>query len=222
MPQDRPFVTVKYAQTLDGRIATSTGHSRWVSGEESRVLAHRLRAENDAVLVGIGTVIADNPRLDVRLWSGPHPRRVIVDSTLRIPNDAAILQAPGGAPIVVTSVHADQGRSAELEGMGVTVLRAGSAEGRVDLERLLRELFGVGIGSLLVEGGPTIVTSLLASRLVDWMAVIVSPKILGSGIDAIGDLRARTLDQAIELADVSVEASGRDTVFWGRPSWPSE
>jgi riboflavin-specific deaminase-like protein len=220
MPR-RPFVTLKYAQTLDGRVASSTGHSRWVSGPQSRVLAHRLRAEHDAVLVGIGTVLADDPQLTVRLWEGPDPLRVVVDSRLRIPLEARVIQAGPKRTLVVTSSAASTRRVAALEAVGVRVLSVAAEERRVNLSALLRALQKLGIQTVLVEGGAGISTSFLRERLVDALVIVVAPKILGTGLDAVGDLGATMMDQAIRVVDMTVEPSGDDFVVRGRPVWPN-
>jgi riboflavin-specific deaminase-like protein len=220
MPR-RPFVTLKYAQTLDGRVASSTGHSRWVSGLQSRVLAHRLRAEHDAVLVGIGTILADDPQLTVRLWEGPDPLRVVVDSRLRIPLEARVIQAGPKRTLVVTSSAASTRRVAALEAVGVRVLSVAAEDRRVNLSALLRALQKLGIQTVLVEGGASISTSFLRERLVDALVIVVAPKILGAGLDAVGGLGATIMDQAIRVVGMTVEPSGDDFVVRGRPVWPN-
>jgi riboflavin-specific deaminase-like protein len=216
-----PLVTIKYAQTLDGRIATCSGNSRWVSGPESRVLAHRLRSEHDAVLVGIGTVLADDPRLDVRLWAGPQPLRIAVDGRLRIPDQAAMFGSDGNQAIVATSTSADPSREAALERRGARILKIERTDEGLDLQELLRRLREIGIETVLVEGGAGIITSLLRARLANALVVFVAPKLLGLGLEAIGDLSVSTIDQAIQLSAVTVEASGSDIVVRGKPVWPS-
>src|SRR3989441_4949189 len=129
IPADRPLVTVHYAQTIDGRIASRTGDSRWVSGEGSLRLAHELRAAHDAVLVGIGTVLADDPKLTVRLVEGRSPVRVIVDSQLRIPLDAKVLDTSVGRTIVATTPFASEERAAAIRARGAEVVRVTDADG---------------------------------------------------------------------------------------------
>src|SRR5256714_348849 len=148
IPAGRPLVTVHYAQTIDGRIASRTGDSRWVSGEGSLRLAHELRAAHDAVLVGIGTVLADDPQLTVRLVPGRSPVRVIVDSSLRVPLDANVLDTSAARTIVATTPVASEERAAAIRARGAEVLLVkADAEGRVDLHELLARLRADGIRS---------------------------------------------------------------------------
>lgn len=212
-----PFVTIHYAATLDGRIATLTGRSQWISGEESLRLAHRLRAEHDAVLVGVGTVLADDPRLTVRLVPGRSPRRIIADSTVRLPLDSRVL-VDGTAPtLVATTERAPWERISAVCQRGAEVLIVSpDAEGRVSLADLLRCLATRGIGSVLVEGGREIITAALRDRLVDRMVVCLAPKVIGAGIEAIGDLGIRHLTDALTFADVRISRLGADIIVDGR------
>lgn len=224
-PRDLPFVTVKYAQTLDGRTATATGDSQWISGPDSLRLAHQLRAEHDAILVGIGTVLADDPQLNVRLVSGRDPLRVVVDSRLRTPLTARVL-ANGAArhTLIATTVHADRPRLQEVERLGaqIVVLPTFADTGRVDLALLLGQLKRRGVASVLVEGGSRIITSLLAQKLVDRLVVAIAPKLIGSGTDAIGDLGIRRLAGALTFSAFDTRRLGDDIIFDGRIAWKAK
>lgn len=214
----RPFVTVSYAQTIDGRLATVTGSSQWISHAQSLRFSHQLRADHDAVMVGIGTVLQDNPRLTVRSVSGRDPLRVIADSSLRTPLSVAMLAdgAAAGTVIAVTS-KAPAERCAAVRARGAQVLQfAPDADDRVDLFALLSALRVRGIRSVMVEGGARLITSLLRQELVDRLAVCIAPKVLGTGIDAIGDLGIRALDRAVCLTDVTLTPYGPDIVIDGR------
>ena len=218
----RPSVTVSYAQTLDGRVATATGESRWISCPDSLRFAHETRAGHDAVLVGAGTVCNDDPRLTVRHVPGASPLRVVVDSTLRTPPDAAVLAdgAASGTVLAVTDRAPAQHRERALS-LGATVLMLPSdADGRVDLAAMLGELVGLGIGSVMVEGGATLITGFFRAGLVDRLAVCIAPKILGNGIQAIGDLGIRDLSRSLTLADAAVEPYGVDLILSGRVEYP--
>ncbi len=212
-----PLVTVKYATTLDGRIATTLGDSQWISCAETLQLAHQLRAEHDAIMVGIGTVVADNPRLNVRLVEGRNPLRVIIDSRLQIPLEANVLQGEAAKEtLIATTQVAETDRIEAIKGLGaeVFVLKdANPLAPRVNLESLLEELYQRNIKSVLVEGGSKIITALLAARLVNRLVVVVAPKIIGQGIEAIGDLGITRLRDAITFTSVKTEKLGTDIVF---------
>lgn len=215
----RPFVTVKFAQSLDGRIATSTGDSRWISSPASLRLAHKLRREHDAILVGIGTVLADDPQLTVRLLKGRDPLRVIIDSQLRIPLKSRVLA--GGAAertLVAAGKMANPRQADEIRKLGAEILRlpAGRDGCGISIARLLDELGRRGVKSVLVEGGKGVITSLLAARAVDRMIVVIAPKIIGQGTEAIGDLGLSRLGDAITFSSVKIRRLGPDLIFDGR------
>ena len=219
----RPVVTLSYAQTLDGRLATSTGSSQWISAPESLRFSHELRANHDAIMVGVGTACKDDPRLTVRLVAGQNPLRVVVDSTLRIPLTAAVLKE--GAAVGTLLAVADRAPAAKCDkvrALGATVLRLPTITGgRVDLVALLAALHDRGVGSVLVEGGAEMITALLRARLVDRMVVCVAPKILGAGIEAIGDLDIRELTRTLIMTDTSVIPYGVDLILDGRVEYPA-
>jgi diaminohydroxyphosphoribosylaminopyrimidine deaminase / 5-amino-6-(5-phosphoribosylamino)uracil reductase len=222
IPVPPPVVTLSYAQTLDGRIATSTGSSQWISAPESLRFSHELRAKHDAIMVGVGTVCKDDPRLTVRLVAGQNPLRVVVDSTLRTPLTAAVL-AEGVAPGTVLAVtdFAPAAKRGKVHALGATVLcLPTNASGRVDLVALLAALHQWGVGSVLVEGGAGMITALLQARLVDRLVVCVAPKILGAGIEAVGDLGIRELARTLIITDTSVTRYGLDLVLDGRIEYP--
>lgn len=218
----RPSVTVSYAQTLDGRLATAGGSSQWISAGDSLRITHELRAAHDAILVGAGTACRDNPRLNVRLVEGEDPLRVVVDSGIRLPLDAAVLaeESAPGTLVAVTRRAAEERRRA-VRDLGATVIEvAEDGEGRLNLSRLLSELGRRGVSSVMVEGGAEIITCLLAERLVDRLVVCIAPKILGSGIEAVGELGVRDLDHSLELSEVSVTRCGVDLLLDGRLVYP--
>ena len=218
----RPIVTLSYAQTLDGRLATSTGGSQWISAPESLRFSHELRATHDAIMVGSGTACKDDPRLTVRLVVGRNPLRVVVDSTLRTPLTAAVLteEAAPGTVLAVTD-RAPAVKCDKVRALGATVLcLPTNAGGRVDLVALLRALHQRGVGSLLVEGGAGMITALLQAWLVDRLVVCVAPKILGAGIEAVGDLGIRELARTLIMADMSVTTCGVDLVLDSRVEYP--
>lgn len=218
----RPHVTISYAQTLDGRIAARDGSSQWIGGPESLRLAHELRAGHDAIMVGVGTLFADNPRLTVRLVPGRDPLRVVVDSGLRLPLTAAVLRDGAAMGTLVACVEdVDPGRRAALEDLGATVLTLPPGQaGGVDLTALLAALAADGVGSVMVEGGARLITALLRARLADRLVVCVAPKILGEGLSAVGDLGITSLSGAYVLREVAVTPYGADHVVDGRLEYP--
>jgi len=214
-PDSRPYVVLKYAQTLDGRIATRTGDSKWISGEPERRASHALRAACDAVLVGIRTVIADDPQLTVRLVPGASPMRVVLDTTLRVPSGAQLL-ADAAPTLLITTERSSAERRRELRerGVGVHVVDAEPPWG-VHLATTLAVLRDAGIRSLLVEGGAAVITSFLRQRLVDRVVVGIAPRILGAGTDAVGDLSVARVCDGLRLTGRSLHALGEDIVIAG-------
>jgi len=213
-----PLVTAKFAQTLDGRIATASGNSRWISSAESRKLAHKLRATNDAVMVGIGTVLGDDPRLTVRLVKGRNPIRVILDSRLRIPLEAKVLTGQEEAiTMIAATSHADEKKLSLLRNRGIEVLTIPRDErGKIDLQHLLKTLGQRGISSVLVEGGAEVITSLLRLNLVDKLVIIVAPKIMGKGIEAVGELNTGEVSKTLKLSFQKVYRMGEDLIIEAR------
>lgn len=209
---DRPYVVLKFAQTLDGRIATSTGDAKWISGEAERRISHALRAACDAVMVGLGTVLQDDPQLTVRMVPGVSPRRVVLDSRLRIPSSAKILE-PDAPTTIVTTACSSADRRADLQARGVRVEVLTPGDGGVDVGATLALLRRSGAQALLVEGGGRVITSMLAAGVVDRIVVGVAPKILGSGTDAIGHLGITTVADGIRLAHRSIQVLDDDVLF---------
>lgn len=217
----RPFVTLKLAQSLDGRIATSGGDSKWISGEASRKYVHRLRAESDAVLVGAGTFKKDNPHLTTRLTKGKNPYRIIVSTGWSsLENSHLINDNSDFKTIVATSDESLNGNSDTSNENGLTFwsIRKDS-QGRVDLRDLLEKAKLFGVNSILVEGGAEIATSFLKAKLVDKYVVITAPIIIGKGIDSVGDLGTDLINEAIHFNDVYRVQNGSDEIFVGYPDW---
>ena len=198
MLQARPFITLKIAQTLDGRIATCSGDSRWISSPASRKLAHRERSYHDAVMVGIGTVIQDDPELTVRLVRGRNPFRIVIDSKLRTPLNSKILKDQDcAATIIACCRNHNAGKFKQLREMGIELVTAGKE--KVDLHELLALLAKRNISSVLVEGGAGLYTSFLKEGLADRIVAIIAPVITGKGIEAFGDLGISKIRDAKKL-----------------------
>jgi diaminohydroxyphosphoribosylaminopyrimidine deaminase/5-amino-6-(5-phosphoribosylamino)uracil reductase len=205
----RPLVRLKAAVSLDGAMATRTGESRWISGEESRRRAHELRADADAVVIGVGTALADDPLLTVRDADGPTPLRVVLDSSLNTPLDGRLIKtAHPSSPVLLA--HTRRGASrAELYGgcPGTSTLSCGEdAEGRVDLFTLVDALAKKGVLSVLVEGGPRVLSSFTAAGLADRFSLFVAPKLIGSGRAWVALTGTGRIDDAIA---VRIEAAAR-------------
>jgi diaminohydroxyphosphoribosylaminopyrimidine deaminase/5-amino-6-(5-phosphoribosylamino)uracil reductase len=213
-----PFVTVKFAQSLDGRIATSSGHSQWISSPASLTFAHRLRAEHDAVLAGIGTVLADNPTLTVRRVKGRNPLRVVVDSSLSISTRAHVLEGLSHAPtLIATTKKESDGKFIALKKKGADLVTISpNRQGHVDLKKLLKKLADRQISSILIEGGAKIITSALKENLVIRLVTVIAPKIIGKGIEAVGDLQIRDLRDAKPLSVRKILRKGDDVIIDGR------
>lgn len=214
----RPFVLLKLAQTLDGRIATRNGHSRWITGEAARKRVHLMRSRADAVLVGIDTVLADDPRLTVRHVEGRQPRRIVLDSRARTPVEARVLNGEAPATICVTEA-APADRIDGLKQAGAEVLVLPGGEGSVPVEPLKSTLGKAGIVTLMVEGGSRVAASFLRERAVDRIACFVAPRILGAGIPSIAGLELDDLSRAIDLRDTRVERLGDDFLVTGTPGY---
>ncbi|MEW6324953.1 MAG: bifunctional diaminohydroxyphosphoribosylaminopyrimidine deaminase/5-amino-6-(5-phosphoribosylamino)uracil reductase RibD [Nitrospirota bacterium] len=210
----RPWVLVKVAQTLDGKIATSTGQSQWISGEPARALAHQFRAEVDAIMVGVGTILQDDPSLTVRTGApGRDPHRVIVDEALKIPLHAKVLRDGSRArTYVATTSLASPERRAALEALGAMVFVLESKQGRVDLPALMNKLAELGINSVMIEGGGELIGSAIREGLVDRVAVFIAPTLMG-GQDARGMIGGRsplTLEGLVRLHGLTVRPVGDD------------
>jgi len=214
----RPLVTLKLAVTLDGRIAAAGGDARWITGPTARRLAHGLRDVSDAVLVGAGTVRADDPRLTCRLPGGHHPVRIVLAGrALRLPARARVL-ARGGPPTwVIAPRGAPAARVAALRRRGVEVLLLPARRGRVPFAALVRLLGARGLTSLLVEGGGTVAAEALRARVVDRLVLFVAPAILGGdAVAAVGPLGRVRVRDAVRVGGLAVAHVGQDLVLEGR------
>jgi diaminohydroxyphosphoribosylaminopyrimidine deaminase/5-amino-6-(5-phosphoribosylamino)uracil reductase len=229
----RPFVTAKFAMSLDGRIATHDGESRWITSDESRAWTHRLRHAHDAILVGANTVVRDDPNLTTRLpeGGGRQPLRIVLDSRLRVTPSARIFRQEGEAAqagvLVATSDRARERRVAEMRDAGIDVEVFPSVDGRVSLPALLDHLGAREKISLLIEGGSTVHGAAFDGGLVDRVVAFIAPRVIG-GVEspaAVGGHGVARLTDALPLRDVEVERAGGDIVVSGycsRQASPSE
>lgn len=220
----RPWVTAKYAMSLDGKIATRSGDARWISGEVSRAHAHGLRDRADAVIVGIGTVLADDPRLTVRPAppEGRQPHRIVVDTRLRIPLDTALLGPELAAGTTVAFVAPAAGAATlEERGLGLLALPA-DASGRVDLRALLDVLGGRGDNEVLVEGGGELLAGFFALGLVDEVQACLAPIVIGgrTASTPVGGIGVERIDQAGRFEIVDLARRDQDVWIVARPAGP--
>ncbi len=216
MQKRLPFVTLKFAQSLDGRIATSTYDSRWITGEPARKFAHFLRATHDAVLVGRKTVEADDPQLTVRMVKGKNPWRLILDTEGKLNSSARLVAENADGRTILLSAKAEPFNS-ELRSK-IKIWPVALNAGRIDLRRALEKVLAEGITSVLVEGGAGVLTNFLKERLADKIYVATAPMIIGAGISAIGDLETEKLSQAIRFERVRYKKMGDDILFSGYPT----
>jgi len=220
----RPFVITKCAATLDGRIATRTGDSKWISGEESRIFVHRLRHAVDAILVGIGTVKKDDPRLTTRLpdasgdKKGLDPKRIILDTYLSIPEDAKVLRLDSDSDtIIITGNSISKDKKVRIEKRGCRVIESQTKDGLIDLVPLMDRLGSVVITSLLIEGGGRVIASALSAGIVDKMIFFYAPKILGGddGVPVCKGPGPALMKDCISVKDVQVRRFGSDVMIEG-------
>ncbi len=210
-----PLVTLKLAASLDGRIATAGGESRWITNETSRRFVHRLRAEHDAILVGAETVRRDDPELTCRLRGGRNPLRVILDGRLRLPLQARVLTKLGAAgTLVVVGPQASAAKVRQIEARGAQVLCLPAAAGTISMRRLLRALGQRNVMSVLVEGGATVAAAALAAGVVDRLLLFYAPKLIGGdGRPMLGSLGVRRLRQALQLGRLQVRRFATDLLI---------
>jgi len=218
--RERPFVTLSWAQSLDGSLAYSRSRPYALSCGKTLEMAHQLRALHDALLVGVNTVLSDDPQLTVRYCLGDDPQPVILDSTLRFPESARLLQHPSHRPILVTTERASQAKAARLATLGARVLRAAcSRDGRVDLGDALDRLAALGLHSVMIEGGAQVIQSVLAAQRVDYCVVTIAPKLLG-GVKALERPCAAQGEAPLAIADCRFQALGTDLVAYGPLALP--
>jgi diaminohydroxyphosphoribosylaminopyrimidine deaminase/5-amino-6-(5-phosphoribosylamino)uracil reductase len=216
----RPFVTLKCAATLDGRIATRTGDSKWVTGASARKYVHELRHAMDAIMVGVNTVKADNPSLNTRLEDkqGVDPIRIVLDSKLSIPENSKLLQIPSGSDtLIITGNSEASSKRFAIEKAGVKVINAQLRDGRIDLDALMNQLGKMGITSLLIEGGAQVAASALQAKIVDKINFFYAPKILGGddGVPMCSGAGPELMADSIPVRDMIVRQFDNDIMIEG-------
>lgn len=213
-----PFVVMKYAMTLDGKIAAFTGDSKWVTGEQARGHVQQTRKQLSSIMVGVGTVLADDPMLNCRIEQGVDPVRVIVDSTLRTPLDSQLVRTANEIPTYIACARPDKNKEAALEKAGVKILVLPNDEGRVDLKALIAELGAMQIDSVLLEGGGTLNGEFLRLGLVDKVQAYIAPKLIGGELakSPVGGAGIPLMSEAVRLQSIEITHLGDDLLIEGR------
>ncbi|MFH0855737.1 MAG: bifunctional diaminohydroxyphosphoribosylaminopyrimidine deaminase/5-amino-6-(5-phosphoribosylamino)uracil reductase RibD [Candidatus Omnitrophota bacterium] len=212
-----PFITVKVAESLDGRIATRTGDSKWITSDKSRAFAHRARGDFDAIMVGVNTVLRDNPKLDA-WFSKAQPLKIIVDSQLSTPEKVNVFSGP--KPVIIATLASPLGQETEnrkILSSKANIIDIKEKSGQVNLKDLMKKLAGMGITSILVEGGGMLIGSLFDEGLVDKIMFFISPRIIG-GKDAIGAVMGQgvsRVERALKLKDITLKRFGEDFLIEG-------
>jgi len=221
--EGRPFITVKSALTLDGWAGSSTGHSKWITNEKSRSFVHLLRDRSDAVMVGVGTVIADDPMLTCRRKAGKDPIRIVLDTRLRTPLNSRLLNQNSKAENIIAVGSGIAGDRVKVyEDKGARIIRCPEREAGLDIPWLMETLAKMDIMSILVEGGSKVIGSIMRECLADKFYVFRSPKLLGGndGIPMAHGHGALRMDRCVQLRDISIRHFGEDLLTVGYPVYP--
>lgn len=216
--RQRPFISLKYAMTLDGKLAAYTGDSKWITGEEARTYAHLLRKQHDAILVGIGTVLEDDPELTTRMVKGKNPIRIVLDSKLRVSLMSSVLNA-AAQTIIVTGLESDAVKGEAISALpNVELIRLPLENGRIPLDLLLIQLANRSITSMLVEGGSEVHGAFKEAGLADRVYAFIAPKVVGGrqAFTPIGGAGSATIEEGWQLDEVEYQMLGQDLLITGR------
>ncbi|MEN3355784.1 MAG: cyclohydrolase [Betaproteobacteria bacterium] len=211
---ERPFVTLSYSQSLDGSVAVSRSSPCLLSCRKSLEMTHRVRSLHDAVLVGIDTVLSDDPQLTVRYCEGDDPQPIVLDSALRFPERARLLRHLTRKPIIITTDKAPADSARRLQDKGARIFRVGQEQGRVDLRAALKLLRSLDLRSVMVEGGATVINGILARQLVDYCVLTITPKLIG-GIKAVETLCRPQNATPLSIVDCRYQTLDRDLIAYG-------
>ncbi len=215
--QKKPFITLKIAQTLDGKIARETGESKWITSEKARKIVHKMRKAADCVLVGVNTVIQDNCRLTVRLVPGDGGKRIILDSNLRIPLDAHVINDENTSDtIIVTTAKAPKDKIDSIRKTGAQVwIVDETVQGTVDIGKLLKKIYDNNMISVLVEGGRKVFTSFLGQREVDKIVIFIAPRVFGKGVESFGYLEDSHILSPDSFKQIQWHKRDKEIIFKG-------
>ncbi len=214
-PMNIPSVTISYAQSIDGCIATASGESRYISCEKTLKMVQKLRRDNDCILVGIGTVLRDNPQLTCRIDPERTPVRVILDSKISIPLKSIIVKTANDVKtILFTAYNAEKKKLEQLHRVGIeTVKLSADTSGNLPIPEVLNSLANKGYQSVLVEGGSRVITSLIKTRMMSKIVVTTAPILIGEGIRAFGDINIHSLEEALKPVKTRIKRMGSDVVW---------
>ncbi|MBU0615555.1 MAG: bifunctional diaminohydroxyphosphoribosylaminopyrimidine deaminase/5-amino-6-(5-phosphoribosylamino)uracil reductase RibD [Nanoarchaeota archaeon] len=215
MKTKKPFVIVKAAMSLDGKIATKTGHSKYITGTEARKHVHQLRSELDAIMVGSNTVMKDDPMLTTRLVKGKNPIKIVVDSKLKLNLNSNVVKNEPSKLIVATTNLAPRTKVKQLQQKGVKIIEMPADNGHVDLKKLMKELGNHEITSIMIEGGAELNSHAIKSNIVDKLLFFLSPGLIGDGLSALGDMGITKVDKSIKLKNVTHTKIGKDLLIEG-------
>ncbi len=215
-----PYVTLKTASSIDGRIACKTGHSKWITGEDARELVHKMRGSYDVVLTGIGTVEADNPLMtDRRKDAKRQPVRAVLDSSLKIDINANIINSTGDGPVIIyTSENADRSKIIQLNDKNIKVINIPHINGMLDIKEVLHSIYELGYMNVFVEAGSRVNGSFFDNKLVDRLEAFIAPKVIGGkdAISSIGGLGINNMNEAVVFKDYAVNTCGNDILISAR------
>ncbi len=214
-----PFVTLKIAQTIDGRIAADDGSSKWITSEKSRKLVHKIRAHSDVILVGVGTVLSDDPSLDVRLQNGRNPKRLILDTNLRIPLEAKVLNGKLAAETIIATSSPTTSKAEKILKKGAKIWQIPFSDKEINLLELLKKVAQNNFSSILVEGGSQIFSGFLKAQLADRISVFMAPKIVGSGLASFKNIGIKNINDSLLLEDLEFKKMGCDYFYSGLISY---
>jgi riboflavin-specific deaminase-like protein len=221
MRHKRPFITVSYAQSIDGSIASRNKEQLSLSGPESLALTHQIRASCDSVLVGIGTVLADNPQLTVRMLKGKNPQPIILDTRLRTPLDSKLVRSSDLSTWIINGQRNQTSQKRALQNAGAEPLVCATGnDGKIDLFALMDLLAKMAVNSIMVEGGAQVITSFVNSKLVDQFIITIAPKLVG-GLQVF-DTHGLNAGKYLDLDQITYQHLGDDMIMWARPKWDTK